>query len=44
MIFVVRIRMLLKEPFAFVVEFIASINQQIETITPGKRLTKTQRT
>lgn len=35
--------MLLKEPFAFVVEFIDSVNQQIETLTPGKRLSKTQR-
>lgn len=35
--------MLLKEPFAFVVDFINAVNQQIETVTPGKRLTKTQR-
>jgi hypothetical protein len=35
--------MLLKEPFAFAVEFINSVNQEIETLTPGKRLSKTQR-
>jgi uncharacterized membrane protein len=35
--------MLLKEPFAFVVDFIDAVNQQIETVTPGRRLTKIQR-
>jgi len=34
--------MLLKEPFAFVVEFIDSVNQQVEAFSPGKRLSKTQ--
>jgi hypothetical protein len=35
--------MLLKEPFAFVVDFVDAVNQQIKIAAPGKRLSKTQR-